>query len=486
MRSQTRIFFAVVRDHLREGCLCVRSQTSVSALLGRMTESKVTSAMVVGSDDRLIGLITEQDVIRRITLRCDGSEPVDSVMTSDLETISESDYLYAAIARMRRFGWRHMPVVDDANRAVGILDLCDALSDAGATMLRRVDVIAHERSRDGLREIKAAQVALAADLFEDNVPAPEIQSLLSEINSDIHRRILQLELADMKTGGWGDPPVGFCAIVMGSGGRGENFLYPDQDNGFILDDYPDARHGVIDAFFIELATRMTRDLDDVGFPYCNGYVMATNPLWRKTRTQWRDQISRWGRKRNTIAIQLADIFFDFRPVYGDEAMAEELRERVTRMARSSPVLLTELDREMERMDVALGWFGRLVTEKEKTAFRGKVNLKHMGTLPLVSAVRLLCLQAGIGETSTALRISRLQDEAVLSANEADYLQGAFKHITGLLLRQQIEDFSAGRPVSNYVHPEAMSKRERDILIDSFKAISSLKDRVRSAFTGDIF
>lgn len=486
MRSQTRIFFAIVRDHLRDDCLRISSQTSVSTLLGKMTESKTTSAMVVGPDDRLIGLITEQDVIRRIALRCDGNEPVSSVMTRDLQTINESDYLHVAIARMRRFGWRHMPVVDGEGRAVGILDLCDALSDAGETMLRRVDIIAHERSRDGLREIKAAQVALAADLFEDNVPAPEIQGLLSGINGDIHRRILQLELAEMKAEGWGNAPVSFCAILMGSGGRGENFLYPDQDNGFILDDYPDARHDEIDAFFIELASRMTRDLDDAGFPYCDGYVMATNPLWRKTRTQWRDQISGWGRKRSTIAIQLADIFFDFCPVYGDETMAEELRVRVTQMARSSPVLLTELNREMERMDVALGWFGRLVTEKEKAAFKGKINLKHMGTLPLVSAVRLLCLQAGIGQTSSAQRISRLQDEGILSANEADYLQGAFKHITGLLLRQQIEDFSAGRAVSNYVHPEAMSKRERDILVDSFKAISSLKDRVRSAFTGDIF
>ena len=29
---------------------------------------------------------------------------------------------------------------------------------------------------------------------------------------------------------------------MGSGGRGESYLFPDQDNGFILADYPDAEH----------------------------------------------------------------------------------------------------------------------------------------------------------------------------------------------------------------------------------------------------
>ena len=64
----------------------------------------------------------------------------------------------------------------------------------------------------------------------------------------------------------GAPPVPFCVIVMGSGGRGESYLYPDQDNGFILDDYPDDQHTELDAFFIKLAERMTRDLDMVGTP----------------------------------------------------------------------------------------------------------------------------------------------------------------------------------------------------------------------------
>ena len=110
------------------------------------------------------------------------------------------------------------------------------------------------------------------------MPVPEIQALITDINQGIHQRILETQLAAMKDAGWGEPPVLFTLLVMGSGGRGENFLFPDQDNGFILDDYPDAKHTAIDAFFIELAERMTRDLDTVGFPYCRGYVMATNPL----------------------------------------------------------------------------------------------------------------------------------------------------------------------------------------------------------------
>ena len=82
----------------------------------------------------------------------------------------------------------------------------------------------------------------------------------------------------MKDDGLGNPPVAFSVIAMGSGGRSENFVCPDQDNGFTLDDYPDGLHTKIDSWFFKLGESMTRDLDTVGLPKFKGFVMATNPL----------------------------------------------------------------------------------------------------------------------------------------------------------------------------------------------------------------
>ena len=85
---------------------------------------------------------------------------------------------------------------------------------------------------------------------------------------------------------------------------------------------------------------------------------------------------------------------------------------------------------------------------------------------------------------------------VLNDNDADYLGGAFNHITGLLLHQQLDDFLARRPVTNYVHPDDLSTREKDILLDSLKAIDNFAKpatmsarptdrRVPSAFTFEV-
>jgi signal-transduction protein with cAMP-binding, CBS, and nucleotidyltransferase domain len=340
-------------------------------------------------------------------------------------------------------------------------------------------------SLEGLMAIKDAQVALAASLLRDKVPAPEVQAVLSRINRDIHCRILDSHLAEMASGSWGAPPVAFELIIMGSGGRGENFLYPDQDNGFILDDYPDEDHDRIDGFFIELAERMTRDLDRVGFPLCNGFVMATNPLWRKTRTQWRDQVRIWGRKRSTIAAQHANILFDFQGAYGTGQMAADLRGEVTAIARSSPTFLMELTREADRAGVALGWFGRFDVEKEEAGHKGEINLKYRGTLPLVTSLRLLALRAGIEETSSLGRIAALHRLGLLNANDADYLSCAFAQITSLLLRQQLNDFEAGKRVTNFVHPKTLSKREKKMLVDFLKAIDGFAKGVHAEFTGEV-
>jgi signal-transduction protein with cAMP-binding, CBS, and nucleotidyltransferase domain len=231
---------------------------------------------------------------------------------------------------------------------------------------------------------------------------------------------------------------------------------------------------------------MTRDLDVVGLPLCKGFVMATNPLWRKTLSQWKAQVQLWSRNRGVTALRLCDIFFDFRPVWGKDAMAGDLRRFVTRTAGGNKAFLRDMyEDDVEHM-VALGWFGRLLTEQDDADFKGRLNLKHTGTLPLVEAMRLLAFREGIEVISTLGRMDALIERGVLNADEHDYLAGAFRHISHLLLRQQIADFKAGRTVSNYVHPDTLSERERDMLVDSFKAIRALRAKIKSEFTGEIF
>ncbi len=485
-QSQTMVFRRRVREHMRAPPVVVAPETGALEVIARMAEQRASAAVVVTSDGQIIGILTEQDVTRRIAARGVGETPIADLMTRPVATVDAEQPLYEAIGRMRRYGLRHMPVVDRAGGLAGMLYLHDALAAATPQLVASIDRLTHESTLAGLSEVKAAQVQLAADLFADNVPAPEIQSLISAINNDIHRRVIALDLEEMRASGWGEPPVPFCAIVMGSGGRGESFLFPDQDNGFILADYPDDEHTRIDAFFIELAARMTTQLDQLRFPLCRGGVMAINPVWRKTLPQWQEQLRRWIGRQSEIAMQLCDILFDYRSVFGQAQLAEDLRTTILALLRANPGFLRHMFGVQADHRAALGWFGRLITERHDPRYKGQINLKYTGTLPLAEAVRLLALRHGVAETSTLARIDALAAQGELGRNEQDYLRAAFAHITGLQLRQQIADDQAGRPVTNFIDPEKLTGREIDMLKAGFRAINDFRDRLRAELTGDVF
>ncbi|HZD26655.1 MAG TPA: putative nucleotidyltransferase substrate binding domain-containing protein, partial [Alphaproteobacteria bacterium] len=260
-------------------------------------------------------------------------------------------------------------------------------------------------------------------------------------------------------------------------------LHPDQDNGLVLEDYPDDRHDAVDAWFRAFAARLTAGMDAVGLPLCRGHVMATNPLWRKSLSQWRGQLDYWLAHRNPAVLRWADIFFDFRGVWGEPGLAGALRETVTDRLAGNVRFLRAMVRDDEDNDVALGLFHRFVLERSDPATRGRVNLKLGATLPLTDSVRVLALRQGIAETSTLARIAGLLEAGVLDSDEADALSAGYAEISAMLLRQQLADWRAGRPLGNHVDPHALTGRERDHLVAALKAIRGVLDLARMELTG---
>lgn len=484
--ARTEIFTKLVGDYMGAAPVLVDTRARCDGMLDGIREQATSSAIVTDDNDMPVGIVTEQDICRRLALRLPPDTPVSAVMSQPVWTVGTEDRLFQAIGQMRRRGLRHMPVVDSGTgRIVGALELETALVLAAAEMMEQIDQLTHADTLAGMEETKLAQVSVAEELFEDATPAPAVQQLITSINNDLYRRLVDLCLEDMGRSKWGPPPVAFDVIVMGSGGRGENFLYPDQDNGFIIEDYPDDRHDAVDAWFIELARRMTEGLNRVGFPYCNGYVMATNPLWRKTLFQWRRQMDLWIGKGAGTALRLADIFFDFKHVHGTGDMTRELRDYIT-TAAAKPFFLREMFELDAGHEVALGLFNRLLPDREPGPGKGKLNLKMTGTLPLVGAVRVGALAHRVPATSTTERIDALREKGALSEDERDYLTGAYHHITNLMLRQQIRDFRAGAKVGNHVGLKDITRRERDMLVDGFRAIKRFRARLREELTGDLF
>jgi CBS domain-containing protein len=83
---------------------------------------KVASLLVV-EQGVLVGLFTERDVLERVAARDHrvATDPVREVMTTDPVVVYETDPVAAALSAIAVAGHRHVPVLDVADRVVGVL-----------------------------------------------------------------------------------------------------------------------------------------------------------------------------------------------------------------------------------------------------------------------------------------------------------------------------------------------------------------------------
>jgi len=267
---------------------------------------------------------------------------------------------------------------------------------------------------------------------------------------------------------------------MGSAGRGESLLHPDQDNGFILADHADAEPESIDRFFNELAQRFTRGLEQAGFPLCEGNVMATNPLWRKPLAHWQAQVNGWLRARGNQEIMFTDIFFDFRAISGPPELAVALRRHVTMAARDNLPFLAQISWLQKDHAGSVDLFGQLIARDG--AEKDAIDLKLRGSKPLVEIVRLLALKNGVEATGTPARLTALAEAGILAGEDAGRLSEDVTFLLELLLRHQIERTSARRVADNYIKPESLGRPERERLVQVFRHI----DRWRQHLVADYF
>jgi CBS domain-containing protein len=99
-----------------------------------------------------VGVLTDRDIVVGVIAR--GVDPkvvcVGDIMTVDPITVRESDSVEAALHRMREFGVRRLPVVNDRRELVGILAMDDVLQVMAGDAQEVVKVIRKERQIEGV------------------------------------------------------------------------------------------------------------------------------------------------------------------------------------------------------------------------------------------------------------------------------------------------------------------------------------------------
>ncbi|KZX69816.1 cyclic nucleotide-binding protein [Vibrio sp. HI00D65] len=441
-----------------------------------MAEENVSSLLIIDPDiveddeddsTPVIGIITDRDLCTRVLAEgLDPSDEVSSVMTPEVISLDHNAYVYEAMMTMLRYNVHHLPVLKD-KKPIGIIEATDIVRYESQNSLLLVSSIFQQQSIEDLKVLSEQVKDSFVRLVNEDANAHMVGTAMSVIGRSFKQRIIELAEEQL-----GKSPIPYCFLALGSMGRDEQLLVTDQDNAIILDDtYDKAKHG---KYFEALSKFICDGLDQCGYVYCTGDIMATNPTWRMTRREWEECFADWIDDPNPKALLNASIFFDLDGVYGRLKWAEQLNSFIVRRARKNNRFLACLARNALNRTPPLGFFKDFVMEKDGR-HNNSINLKRRGTAPLADLIRVHALAVGSRSKNSFERLDDIIDAGILPKGRAQDLKDAMEFISLVRIRHQAHDVDNNVEPDNNIEPENLSDFERRNLKDAFQILSNAQN-----------
>jgi CBS domain-containing protein len=242
----------------------------------------------------------------------------------------------------------------------------------------------------------------------------EIESI-SPVISDAHDALMKRAFlfAEEETlcEAVGVRPRKWCWYVMGSIGRREPTIWTDQDNGIVFE-CDEHEEKECYEFIRHVAAVGTNYLYEIGYPYCSGYVMATNKRWGQSLRDWEKQIKMYISGCLPNDIRFLFIALDMRPIYGNIELISDCRRALFRWIHSEPKLLQQMGEHVMFPSIPLGWFNNVQIER-RGPYSGAIHMKHSGYVQIVNSLKWLSCFGNISEATTLDRWREVTNQALL-------------------------------------------------------------------------
>lgn len=264
----------------------------------------------------------------------------------------------------------------------------------------------------------------------------------------------------------GPTPSPFSFFVMGSAGRFEQGIWSDQDHGIIYDENTQKAK----EFFLTLGKEISEGLFQAGYAYCDGDVMASNPLWCKSLLEWKQQLTDWIAESSWESIRHLLIFIDGRSLYGERTYIDQLRKVIYYSSQKDNLLTRMLNNTMH-LKRGIGVFGQFLVETHGI-YSGMLNLKETALIPYVNSIRLLAIKENIMATSTLSRLHNLSE--IVLPNKKIYEEQFIKLLHYRLKFCNHSDYKS----SHFLAVEKLSKEQKREMKNIIKIGTQLYQEMR--------
>jgi len=128
----------------------VSVEASAAEAIRTMLDRRVGAVGVIDSAGRVAGIFTERDVLRKLALRQDNPEttPVRDLMTTPVEMATLATGPGEALITMVERHFRHLPIVDNDGRLLGMLSIRNLLEARIEDLTRELDSLAQYVTND--------------------------------------------------------------------------------------------------------------------------------------------------------------------------------------------------------------------------------------------------------------------------------------------------------------------------------------------------
>ena len=325
-------------------------------------------------------------------------------------------------------------------------------------------------AREGkLTGIRRTRLDLVQDWLDRGFSAEETCKRLSAYNRTVILAVLEAHAED-------HPWLRECTFLeFGSGGRDEQVVGSDQDNGLLMHvtPDPDALDDVTQSIVIAL--------DGAGLSLCEGEVMVSNELWRGDFDTWLARLTNWLSNPVEKGSWQSGLILDFQAVFGSREAAVQLRDRLWEYVRTKPIAVSLLINELTDYRLPLTFYGAFITERDGP-WQGFLNIKNSVLAHLTNSARILALKYDIAPHNTCDRIRALAGAGHVSEKHGDQLLAAWEYLQRKRLEIGLACDGEGIPPHNYVKPTALGKEERAELKAAIQTVEKLV-RLVQAGTG---
>ncbi len=452
----------------RKAPLMVLPDAPVGDALAQMHQRRVGSVLVVDTQRQVLGILTRYDVLGRVVLaQLPLQTPIRALMSQPVHCLDVNATAQDAALLMSRHGLRHVPVMEDG-AVVSVVSERDLFAMQRLSLKQVSTAIRAAPDLDTLRIVAQDIRRFASNLMGQGVAARQLTELISHLNDVLTERLVHLQAQahglDLQRACW---------LAFGSEGRREQTVATDQDNGLVLDNGVD---GAERERWLGFARSVNQGLDACGYPLCRGAVMASNPQCCLSQQQWLERFGAWMEHGAPQDLLNASIYFDFRPLCGNEALVQPLRDTVLTHAARLPRFMKQMADNALRNTVPLNWRGLIETEEVQG--RALLDLKMHGTVLFVDVARLYALAHGVAATNTRARFEAMARVLGVERVEYEAWISAFEFLQLLRLRVQLERRSEGPSEHpNHVELASLNAIDRRVLKESFRLARRLQQRL---------